>query len=85
MPAQWERSQHPGARSSLDRPRRVGMMLPCKGGKSCSRQRSGSYNQRAAGAKAAGTAEVLGRAALDPVGSLRRSSSLDSLGLGVVG
>lgn len=44
---QWvARQRHPGACTSLERPRNIDTILPGKGGRSCSRQRSRSHNQR---------------------------------------
>lgn len=40
------RQRHPGACSSLERPRNIDTILPGKGGRSCSRQRSRFHNQR---------------------------------------
>lgn len=40
----WQR--HPGSCTSLERPRNIDTILPGKGGRSCSRQRSRSHNQR---------------------------------------
>lgn len=40
------RQRHPGACNSLERPRNIDTILPDKGGRSCSRQRSRFHNQR---------------------------------------